>query len=92
VIRSRRESLGLPQEDVGDLHRNSLGKIERAEIAPTVLQLDRIATALGLSGSELLSEAEDLVQRGDVPDPPTRPGRRKTRRSSGDVSSDPPRR
>lgn len=77
VIRRRRGELGLSQEAVGDLHRNSLGEIERAETAPTVLQLDRIADALGVRASVLLAEAEDLATSGDpLPAIPARGPRR----------------
>ena len=80
VIRARREQLGLSQEQLGDRHRNTVGKIERAEMAPTALQLQRLAEALGTTGSELLADAERLVDQGDpIPEPPTRPARRTPR-------------
>jgi transcriptional regulator with XRE-family HTH domain len=58
VIRERRAELGLTQEEVGDLHRNTVGEIERARLNPTVTQLDRIAAGLRTSGSSLLEAAE----------------------------------
>jgi transcriptional regulator with XRE-family HTH domain len=61
VVRDHREALGLPQESVGDLHRNTIGKVERAQINLTVLQLARLASALGTSSSALLVEAEQRL-------------------------------
>jgi transcriptional regulator with XRE-family HTH domain len=54
VIRTVRLERGLSQEQVGDLHRNYIGGVERGTINPTVTQLVRVASGLGMSGSDLL--------------------------------------
>jgi hypothetical protein len=58
VLRERRLARGLTQEQIGDLHRNYVGRVERAEVVPTVTQLARWAAALDTVGSALLAEAE----------------------------------
>lgn len=60
VARKRRQALGLSQEEVGDLHRNYVGGVERGQINPTVTQLRRLAAGLGLTAWELLREAEEV--------------------------------
>jgi len=57
-IRSRRLALGLSQEDLAEragLHRNSVGLVERGKHALGLLALLRLADALGVNASELLS-------------------------------------
>lgn len=58
VLRERRADQGLTQEQLGDLHRNYVGRVERGEVVPTVTQLARYAAALGTVASALLAEAE----------------------------------
>lgn len=62
VVRERRRELGLTQEQVGDLHRNVVGEIERGLKSPTVPQLERLGQALGMRGSELLRLAEERAR------------------------------
>jgi len=62
VVRERRKELGLTQEQVGDLHRNVVGEIERGLKSPTVPQLERLGHALGMRGSELLRLAEERTR------------------------------
>ncbi|OHB85690.1 MAG: hypothetical protein A2Z38_04070 [Planctomycetes bacterium RBG_19FT_COMBO_48_8] len=50
-IRSLRMKKGLSQEDFAEramLHRNYIGKIERAEINPTIVVVHQIAAALDM--------------------------------------------
>lgn len=58
VIRAARLERGLTQEEVGDLHRNYIGGVERGTINPTVTQLVRLAAALDMTGAELLERIE----------------------------------
>jgi transcriptional regulator with XRE-family HTH domain len=77
VIRHVREELEFSQ-DAFALHagvdRSYYGKLERGERQPTVGLLLRIARALGVSGSELLGQAEVLLAQ--------RPTRRRARAGS----------
>jgi len=57
-IRNRRLALGLSQEDLAErakLHRNSVGLVERGKHSLGLLALLRLADALGVNASELLS-------------------------------------
>ncbi len=61
AIRRHREAAGLSQEELADrahLHRTYISLIERVRRNLTVDALDRLATALGVSASRLLAEAE----------------------------------
>jgi transcriptional regulator with XRE-family HTH domain len=63
AIRSLRDELGVSQERLGlesGVHRNYIGGIERAERQPSVTTLARLAQALGVKPSDLLSRAERL--------------------------------
>lgn len=55
-IRKRREAAGLSLDDATAQARN-WGRIERAEIDPTLKELERIATALGAPLHEILKAA-----------------------------------
>jgi ribosome-binding protein aMBF1 (putative translation factor) len=60
VVRRKREALGLSQEkfaELSDHHRTYIGLFERGERSPNVETLHRVATALGMKGSDLLREA-----------------------------------
>ena len=60
LIRTRREALGLSQEELGhlaSLHRTYIGSVERAERNITMLCLLQIAGALQLQPHELLERA-----------------------------------
>jgi len=55
-VRQERLKLGLSQEELADkagLHRTYIGMIERAEKNLTLLNVNKIAQALGLSISKL---------------------------------------
>ncbi|MDH0730271.1 helix-turn-helix domain-containing protein [Pseudomonas sichuanensis] len=59
VIRGRRKAINLSQEALADaagIDRSHTGKIERGERNLTLLNLSRIANALGCRPSDLLSE------------------------------------
>lgn len=60
AIRSRREALGVSQEQLAELtdcHRNYIGLVERAEQNLTLDSIVRIAKALNCKVSDLLLEA-----------------------------------
>lgn len=61
AIRRARKQVGLSQEALADesnIDRSHLGRIERGERNLSILNLVRIATALQLSASELLRDAD----------------------------------
>lgn len=61
AIRDRRKDLGMSQEALADhsgIDRSHMGKIERGERNVTVLNLVRIASALGCKVSEMLNDAD----------------------------------
>lgn len=64
VVRQHRTARGISQEqlaEAADLHRNHIGFVERGERAPSIDIARRIAMALELSLSDLVSEAERLI-------------------------------
>ena len=66
AIREVRAKRGLSQEELADeaeLHRTYIGSVERGERNITVLNLERIAIALGVRTSELLISAENQGRR-----------------------------
>jgi len=61
VLRRRREVAGVSQEELAasaDLHRNYVGLLERGKQVPTILVVEKLATALGTTMSSLLREVE----------------------------------
>ena len=63
AVRDLRVRGGISQEELAHLsgmHRTYLGGIERGERNPSFTNLHRLAGALGVRPSELLSRAEDL--------------------------------
>lgn len=59
-IRMLRERLGLSQEalaDLAGLHRTYIGSVERCERNISIDNIDRIASALGVSPSSLLENS-----------------------------------
>ncbi|WP_188036737.1 helix-turn-helix domain-containing protein [Pseudomonas sp. EZ-C24] len=61
TVRVRRKVVGLSQEALADasgIDRAHLGKIERGERNVTILNILRIARALGCRASDLLSESD----------------------------------
>lgn len=66
VIRLHRQALGLSQEVLAErcrLHRTYIGSVERGERNLALGNVVRLATALGLTPSGMLAEAEALAQR-----------------------------
>ena len=61
AIRQLRERAGYSQESFADvlgLHRTYIGSVERGERNLSLDNIGKIANALGISASRLLSEAE----------------------------------
>jgi transcriptional regulator with XRE-family HTH domain len=65
VLRRRREAAGLSQEalaaDAG-LHRNYVGLLERGKRIPSILVVEKLATALGTTMSSLLRSVEKQAE------------------------------
>ncbi|MBA4342288.1 MAG: transcriptional regulator [Methylibium sp.] len=64
VIRNTREEQGHSQDGfalLAGVDRSYYGKLERGERQPTVGLLLRVARALGVSGADLLAQAEALL-------------------------------
>lgn len=60
AIRCHRKTVGLSQEalaDAAEIDRSHMGKIERGERNVSVLNLIKIADALGMRASKLLGSA-----------------------------------
>ncbi len=61
-VRELRETKKLSQEQLAEkanLHPTFIGKIERAEINPSIISLEKIAQAFNIPLSQLLSFSED---------------------------------
>jgi len=70
VVAEHRRSLGLTQSGLAEraeLHKNSVGLIERGGTRVTLDALLALGDALGLPASELLAEAEKLATRRELP-------------------------
>jgi transcriptional regulator with XRE-family HTH domain len=65
VLRRRREAAGLSQEalaaDAG-LHRNYVGLLERGKRVPSILVVEKLATALHTTMSSLLRSVEKTAE------------------------------
>ncbi len=64
AVRAARTRRGIAQEALAHLakiERSHAGKIERGEHMPTLSAVLKIAKALGMSGAELMAEAEALL-------------------------------
>ena len=62
VLRRRREAAGLSQESLAakaEVHRNYVGLLERGQRAPTILVVQQLAHALGMTMADLLAEVEE---------------------------------
>jgi transcriptional regulator with XRE-family HTH domain len=63
-IRSRRLEVGLSQEDLGEaagLHRTYVGHLERGEINPSLLNILKVAAALGVDGADLIQGLSETI-------------------------------
>jgi transcriptional regulator with XRE-family HTH domain len=61
VVRAERKKQGLSQEELAeraDMHRTYIGMIERAEKNITLINMHKIADALGLGLSDLFSRLD----------------------------------
>lgn len=61
AIRAKRKAVGFTQEALADaagIDRSHVGKIERGERNITLLNIIRIAKALGVTSSDILTSAE----------------------------------
>ncbi len=66
-LRSLRHARGWSQEKMAEkcgLHRTYVGAIERGERNVTLETLNELATALGVSAAELISDSESRAHRG----------------------------
>ena len=64
AVRAARTRRGIAQEALAHLakiERSHAGKIERGEHMPTLSAVLKIAKALGMSGADLMAEAEALL-------------------------------
>lgn len=64
VLRKHRLAAGMSQEQLGleaDLQRNFISLIETGQNQPTITTIFKLAVALNLKPSKLVSEAEKLV-------------------------------
>lgn len=67
VVRKNRTAKGMSQEvlaERADLHPIYIGYIERSERDPTLKAAKAIAEGLGLSLTQMISEAESIQKRG----------------------------
>lgn len=65
AVRQLREQQRWSQEllaERADLNRSYIGEIERGQVVPSLLTLHKLAAALGVSASALLSHAERIAQ------------------------------
>lgn len=64
AVRARRESLGWSQEELAaqaGLNRSYVGEIERAQVIPSLATVEKLAQALEVPPSQLVSGAEDRL-------------------------------
>lgn len=65
-VRKYRKKLNISQEELADkanLHRTYIGMIERAEKNITILNMEKIANALGVKIEDLLKISNDENKR-----------------------------
>lgn len=66
VLRKHRLAAGLSQEQLGlesGVQRNFISLIETGQNQPTITTIFKLAGALGVKASKMLSEAEKMVER-----------------------------
>jgi transcriptional regulator with XRE-family HTH domain len=64
TVRQLRERQGWSQEDLAeyaDLNRSYVGELERGQAVASLVTLEKLAAALGLSVTALLSHAERIA-------------------------------
>jgi transcriptional regulator with XRE-family HTH domain len=65
AVRQFREAKGWSQEvlaERADLNRSYVGELERGQAIPSLLTLDKLALAFGVSMSHLMSQTERIAQ------------------------------
>ena len=65
VLRDLRDKSGLSQEklaELSDLERTFISFLERGERQPSLTTIFKIANALDISATQLISEVEDRIQ------------------------------
>ena len=65
TVRQFREGRGWSQEvlaEKADLNRSYVGELERGEAIASLITLEKLATAFGVSVSHLLAQTERLAQ------------------------------
>ncbi len=68
MVRLYRARTGCSQEELAvraGIHRTYIGGIERGERNPTLTMIHRLAKALGVSPSQLLSVPPNSLAQGD---------------------------
>jgi len=69
AIRQQRELLGWSQEllaERADLNRSYVGELERGEVLASVLTLEKLSRALGLSVTHLIARAEQIASHRHI--------------------------
>ena len=69
TVRKFREANGWSQETLAekaDLNRSYVGELERGQAIASLITLDKLATAFGISLSHLLSQTERTAQMHDA--------------------------
>ncbi|MCI0703844.1 MAG: helix-turn-helix domain-containing protein [Planctomycetia bacterium] len=67
VLRRRREAAKISQESLAaeaELHRNYVGLLERGKQVPSILVVEKLATALGTTMSSLMRDVEKEGGKG----------------------------
>lgn len=66
AVRKRREAMGISQEQLADraaIHRTYIGDVERGERNVGLLNVHRIAVALGVTLAKLITDMESFLRR-----------------------------
>jgi transcriptional regulator with XRE-family HTH domain len=69
TVRKFREAHGWSQEmlaEKADLNRSYVGELERGQAIASLITLDKLATAFGISLSHLMSQTERIAQTHNV--------------------------
>jgi transcriptional regulator with XRE-family HTH domain len=69
AVRQLRERLGWSQEQLAeraDLNRSYVGEIERGQVIASLLTIQKLAGALGVLASDLISQSEQLQNAQQV--------------------------
>jgi transcriptional regulator with XRE-family HTH domain len=86
ILAQRRRDVGLQQSEVAghmDLSQSAWSRIERGEAAISVDQLRRAASVLGVSGAQIIADADRAVMQLECRGIVVAPGRALPREASG---------